>query len=209
MNTYSRRILLVVIALSLSMLSAAAATLNLDRTPQVQSGRCASVPVRMIRGGIAEDLTGLTAALARAPEANLTGLIGALGHMIVEGQLRDAAISGRFEPVITVSVAGSEFSLEVCRDSIVGEVSVAQQPRVHFVIGDFDGDGATDVAVRRSGSPDWSVDFGALRRATVGLGVPVRLQLIEAATPGSDILDDGGRCQITWLAQALTDQHKS
>ncbi len=206
MNTYSQRTLLVVIVLSLSVLSAAAATLNLDGTSQVQPGRCASVPVRLIGGGGAEDLAVLTAALARAPEANLTGLIGALGQMIVESALSDAAISGRFEPVINVSVAGSEFSLEVCRDSIVGDVSVAQQPRVHFVIGDFDRDGATDVAVRRSGSPDWSVDLGALRRATVGLGEPVRLHLIEAVTPGAGVLEDGGRCRITWLAQALADQ---
>ncbi len=209
MNTYSQRILLIVIALSLSLLSAAAATLNLDRTSQVQLGRCASLPVRMIRGGAAGDPTGLTAALAHEPEANLTGLIGALGQMIVEGALSDAAISGRFEPMINVVVAGSRFSLEVCRDSIVGEVAVGRQPRVHFVIGDFDRDGATDVAVRRSGSADWSVDMGALRRATVGLGEPVRLLLIEVATPGASILDDGGRCQITWLAQALADRHKS
>jgi len=205
MNTYSQRILLIVIGLSLSLLSAAAATPNLDRTSQVQPGRCASVAVRMIHGGAADDLTGLTAALARAPEVNLTGLIGALGQMIVEGVLSDAAISGRFEPVINVSVAGSEFSLEVCRDSIVGEVAVAQQPRVYFLIGDFDRDGATDVAVRRSGSPDWSVDLGALRRATVWLGEPVQLHLIEAATPGAGVIEDGGRCQITWLARALAD----
>lgn len=188
MNTYSNRALFFasIVAGSLSLMSTDLIP-GTDPTVAPVPSLCTSVPTRMpLPERNPGALTGVAGAIAAAPEAYITGLLAALGQSIVEAELSHAAASGRFEPVISAMVAGSTFQLEVCSDTIVGEIDIANQPRLRFVIGDFDGDGATDVAVQRPDSRSWSVDLGALRRTTVGLGTPVQLRLIEATKAGAD-----------------------
>ena len=207
MNTYSRRNLLAAaFALALPLLTATDATVSGDLTTRARPDLCAWVPAPIpVSGNDRGDLAGMAIVIERAPEAYITGVIGVLGQMIVEAELSHAVISGRFEPVILATVAGADFALEVCRDTIVGEVSVAQRPGVRFVIGDFDGDGATDVAVRRADSPAWSIDLGALRRNRGGLMTPGRRPLIDVVGPAAG--DPHGPCQAAglaaWLAEGL------
>ncbi|AUB79707.1 hypothetical protein [Candidatus Thiodictyon syntrophicum] len=200
MNTHSNRLfaLLTVVVGSLSLVCTDL-TPGTNQLPVASAGLCSSVPARLpLPAPGVGDPAHLSAASAAAPQDQVTGLLGALGQLIVEAELSHAAVSGSFNPVISASVAGSGFALEVCRDTIVGEVSLANQPRLRFVIGDFDGDGNTDVAVQRPGAAAWYVDLGALRRATVGVGAPIQLRLIEAAQPGAA---GAARGQVDWLAQ--------
>jgi len=202
MNTHSNR-LLVLLTVVVGGLSLVCTDLipGTHQLPVAPTSLCSSVPAHMpLPAPGVGDPALLSAASAAAPQDQVTGLLGALGQLIVEAELSHAAVSGSFNPVISASVAGSGFALEVCRDTIVGEVSIAKQPRLRFVIGDFDGDGSTDVAVQRPGADAWSVDLGALRRATVGVAAPIWLRLIEAAQPGAA---GAARGQVDWLAQGL------
>lgn len=188
MNTLSNRSLIVLTAVvgGLFLVSTDLRP-STAANPERSAGLCTSVPAQFpLPAADTAGTSGRSHAGAAAPEARIAGLLGALGQMIVESELSHAAVSGRFQPVISTSVAGSNFELEVCRDRIVGEASVANQPGLRFVIGDFDADGNTDVAVQRSGSRNWSVDLGALRRLQVGGGAPVHLRLLEAAQRGAD-----------------------
>jgi len=202
MNTHSNRSLILLAAVVGGLfLVSTDLTPGADANPGRSPGLCTSVPAQIpLPDADTAGTSGRSNAGAAAPEARIAGLLGALGQLIVESELSHAAVSGRFEPVISTAVAGSNFALEVCRDRIVGEVSVANQPALRFVIGDFDADGNTDVAVRRSGSRFWSVDLGALRRTHVDGGAPVHLRVIEAAQPGADRAVRG---QCTRLAEGL------
>jgi hypothetical protein len=202
MNTHRRpNLLAAALSLALPLLMSTDASVSDDLTARARPSLCAWVAARApVSGKDPSELAEVAAAIERGPEAYVTGVIGALGQMIVEAELSHAVITGRFEPVILASVAGTDFALEVCRDTIVGEVSVAQRPGVQFIIGDFDGDGATDVAVRRTDSPAWMIDLGALRRTRGGLMTPGR-QLIEVAVPAAR--DPQGPCEAAWLAEGL------
>lgn len=189
MTTHSKRslaALLVALPLLTGDLAPAAGP-----EPAGTLGLCASVPTPMPLpeggpgglGGLGE-LGELAAAVATTPQASLPALLGALGQMIVEAELSHAAVSGRFEPVISTTAAGSGLALEVCRDTIVGEVSVASRPGLRFVIGDFNGDGATDVALRRPDSRVWAVDLGALQHETADTA-PESEPPEEPARPGA------------------------
>lgn len=180
MNTHSRQTLWVVtLTLGLSLILSTDAPVSGAASAPVGPGLCASLPERMpLSGSASQEWTGPVPTIGHMPAVKVSGLIGALGQMIVESELSRAAVSGRFQPVIHASVAGTDFALEVCRDTIAGEVSMAGHPALRFVIGDFDGDGITDVAIRRHGSQAWAVDLGALRLIAVRLVAPARVHWI-------------------------------
>ncbi|HYN77674.1 MAG TPA: hypothetical protein VES73_07770 [Lamprocystis sp. (in: g-proteobacteria)] len=185
MKTQSyRHLLALTLALGLPLLALTDATRGGDWPAPTRPDRCAWVLGQLSASvAVADGLSGVATAIERAPAAQITGLIGALGQLIVEAELSHAAVSGRFEPVIHATVAGTEFALEVCRDTIVGEVSGVQQPGLRFVIGDFDGDGAADVAVRRNDSAAWAIELGATRRTHRGLQTPAQQRLMTTPEP--------------------------
>jgi hypothetical protein len=163
---------------------------------------------RLVFPGTEDDRQGvdggldLSTVIAQSPDLGMAGVVGALAQMIVEAELGNAALTGHFRSSIAASVAGSDFDLEVCRDSIVGQVSVAHGSPVRFVVGDFDRDGITDVAVRRPGSATWSLDLGARHRGLGRFGAVPAPILIEAAGPGAETLPGTARCMVAWLAAA-------
>lgn len=141
----------------------------------------------------------LPSALLTAPDPSLSLLIKTLGQLIVESQLQRAAVSGRFDPVIVTVLAGSRFDLRVCRETIVGAVSVdsAAAKEIEFMIGDFDHDGRVDVALRRAGSDTWIMDF-----AEDGASSPVSdaPKLSRTSTTGDVAPPRVDGCRIAWVA---------
>jgi hypothetical protein len=162
---------------------------------------------RLVFPGAPEDRQGaggldLSTAIAQSPDLGMAAIVGAMAQTIVEAELGNAALTGHFHSSIAASVAGSDFELEVCRDSIVGQVSVAHGSPVRFVVGDFDRDGITDVAVRRPGSATWSLDLGARHLGLARFGALSAPILIEVAGPGAGTLPGTARCMVAWLAAA-------
>jgi hypothetical protein len=90
--------------------------------------------------------------------------------------------------VILTSLARSELDLKLCRDSIVGEVSVREgiPERLRFVIGDFD--------------TERNVDLVALSITSKGQEANRRPRLIGARGPAPSLALGTNRCAIAWLA---------
>ena len=168
MKTYSKGSLVILIAVL-------AGALPLTTTGPVpaadpgglrSTGLCAAVPSPMpLPAGVVGESGGTESPTAEVRAVSLPALLGTLGQLIVEAELSQAPVSGRFQSVINTAVAGSVVALEVCRETIAGAVLVADRPGLRFVIGDFNDDGATDVALQRPESGDWSVDLGVAERA--------------------------------------------
>ena len=205
MNTHSyRHLLAATLALSLPLLALTHATRSGDLPPPTRPGLCSWMLVpQASQGGAPQHFGGFADAIERTPASHIAGLIGALGQLIVEAELSHAAVSGRFEPVIHAAAAGADFLLEVCRDAIVGEVYGAQRPGVRFVIGDFDGDGATDVAVHRDDSPAWAVELGALRNTGLWVRTPAQLCMIHHPESDPGVSEGAQSCRVTWLVEVV------
>ncbi len=197
---------LAILAVALGAMPFLAASLTPAADPeaagvQAPPSLCAAVPTPM---PLAERTRGTPRGIAdgTAPAHGtaLPALLGTLGLMIVETQLSQAPVLGRFEPVIHTAVAGSDLALEVCRDSIAGEVTVASGASLRFVIGDFNADGATDVALLGPDGHGWSVDLGAPHQETAGPAAPATPD--EARRPGARTLTPGAAPRLAGARSA-------
>ena len=194
MKTHSKHSL-AILAAALGALPFLAVSLTPAADPQAAGVQdppslCAAVPTPMPLFQRARGTPqGVANGTASARWVALPALLGTLGQMIVEAQLSQAPVQGRFEPVIHTAVAGSDLALEVCRDTIAGEVTVASGASLRFVIGDFNADGATDVALLDLDGHGWSVDLGAPHQETAGPAAPATPD--ETTRPGAWTLTPG------------------